>query len=63
MAGSLGLGDREAEIREQTAVAALANVALGLIVRPYRRGADDVDPELQGETFQLHGGHVEDCAA
>ena len=57
MAGELGLGDGEAHLPEQAAGAALADVPLGLDVRLGGRRADDVEPQLLGQPFELRGGH------
>ena len=61
MARHLGLRHREAHVREESALAALADVPLGVDVRLGARGADDVEPDLRTETLELvrvHAGSV-----
>ena len=61
VARDLGPRHREAHVGEQAPLSALADVALGLLVRLGRRRADDVDPELlAGARALLRSSH---CAA
>ena len=57
MARDLRPPRREAHRREEPALLALADVALGLLVRPGRRGADRIEAELLPQPGQLGGGH------
>ncbi len=60
MARDLGVGHREAHVREEPAFAALADVPLGLDVGLGGRGADRVQPQLLCEALQLalrHASH------
>jgi hypothetical protein len=49
MAGDLGPSHGEAHVHEEAALTALADVALRLLVRGRRRGADHVEAELTGQ--------------
>ena len=57
MAGDLRPAHREAHPREEAALAPVADVALGLLVRDGGRGSDRVQAELRTEPGQLSGGH------
>jgi len=58
MAGGLGLRHRETHVREQAALAALADVPLGLLVRLGRSRSDDVEADLLCETLELSCPHT-----
>ena len=57
VAGDLGLRHREPHPGEEAALAALEDVRLGLLVRPGRGRADDVEAELRGSSAQPCGRH------
>ena len=62
MTGDLGPRHREAHVREQATLAALADVSLGVLVGLCGRGADDVDPELRREALEFLDCHASHCA-
>ena len=62
MAGDGRLRHGEAHVREQAALAALANVSLGVLVGLSGRGADDVDPELPCKALEFLGCHASHSA-
>ena len=57
MARDLRLSHRELHVREEAAGAALTDVPLRFLVRPGRRGADDVEPKLFGQPLQFDCPH------
>ena len=57
MARDLGPAHREAHPREEAALAPVADVPLGLLVRLGRRRADRIEAELRTEPGQLRGCH------
>src|SRR5262249_30882419 len=62
VARDLRLSHREAHVREEALLTALADVPLGLLVRRDRSRPDDVEADLVAEPLQLPSRHVGDCA-
>ena len=63
MTGHLRAGHREAHVGEESALPALADVPLGVVVRLGRRCTDDVDPELLGQPGSARRRSCKDSAS